>query len=75
MRNIGSQHRSPFSYQLVTGPLLDRLIELRANPWDAVPERPGQSMVRHAFFGADDQGMLTFNIHEQTETLRIIDII
>jgi hypothetical protein len=43
--------------------------------WDAVPERPGQSMVRHAFFGADDQGMLTFYIREQTETLWIIDII
>jgi hypothetical protein len=40
-----------------------------------VPERPGQSLVRHAFFGADDQGMMTFIVHEQTETLRIIDII
>lgn len=57
------------------GPLLDRVIELLAEPWDAVPERPGQSLVRHAFFGADDQGMLTFIVHEQTATLRIIDII
>ncbi|MFL6053730.1 MAG: hypothetical protein ACJ72W_12565 [Actinoallomurus sp.] len=57
------------------GPLLDRLLELLENPWDAVLERPGQSLVRHAFFGADDQGMLTFIVHEQTETLRIIDIV
>lgn len=57
------------------GPLLDRLLELLENPWDAVPERPGQILVRHAFFGVDDQGMLTFIVHEQTETLRIIDII
>jgi hypothetical protein len=57
------------------GPLLDRLLGLLEDPRDAVPERPGQSMVRHAFFGADDQGMLTFIVHEQTETLRVIDII
>ena len=57
------------------GPLLDRLLELLEDPWDAVPERPGQSMVRHAFFGTDDRGMLTFIVHEQTESLRIIDII
>ncbi|HZB33384.1 MAG TPA: hypothetical protein VE465_24710 [Streptosporangiaceae bacterium] len=57
------------------GPLLDRLLELLENPWDAVPERPGQSLVRHAFFGADDLGMLTFIVNEQTETLRFIDIL
>jgi hypothetical protein len=57
------------------GPLVDRLLELLEDPWDAVPERPGQSLVRHAFFGADDQGMLTFIVHEPTATLRIIDII
>jgi hypothetical protein len=31
--------------------------------------------VRHAFFGEDDQGMLTFIVDEQTGTLRIIDIL
>ncbi|MEQ7123905.1 hypothetical protein ABN034_05225 [Actinopolymorpha sp. B11F2] len=57
------------------GPLLKRLLQLLEDPWDAVPERPGQSAVRVAFFGSDDQGMLTFVVHEQTETLRIIDIL
>jgi hypothetical protein len=31
--------------------------------------------VRHAFFGEDEQGMLTFIVYEQTETLRIVDIL
>lgn len=61
--------------QVRNGPLLERLLELLESPWDAAPERPGQSMVRHAFFGEDDQGMLTFVVHEQPETLRIIDIL
>lgn len=56
-------------------PLLERLLQLLEDPWDAVPERPGQSAVRVAFFDSDDQGMLTFVVHEQTETLRIIDIL
>lgn len=30
--------------------------------------------MRQAFFGKDDQGMLTFIVNEQAETLRIIDI-
>ena len=29
------------------GPLLERLLELLRDPWDAVAERPGQSAVRH----------------------------
>ena len=45
------------------------------SPWDAVPERPGQSLVRQAFFGKDDQGMLTFIVNEQAEALRIVDIL
>lgn len=57
------------------GPLLERLIELLHSPWDAVAERPGQSAVRHAFFGEADQGMLTFILNEETQTLRIIDIL
>jgi hypothetical protein len=57
------------------GPLLERILRLLEEPWDAVPERPGQSAVRHAFFGADDQGMLTIFVHEKTETVRIIDIL
>jgi hypothetical protein len=57
------------------GPLLERILQLLEEPWDAVPERPGQSVVRHAFFGADDQEMLTIVVHEQTETVRIIDIL
>jgi hypothetical protein len=57
------------------GPLLERLLQLLEAPWDAVPERLGQSAVRHAFFGEDEQGMLTFIVHEQTETLRVIDIL
>jgi hypothetical protein len=44
-------------------------------PWDAVAERPGQSAVRRAFFGENGQGVLTFIVDEQTETLRIIDIL
>ncbi|GAA0958756.1 hypothetical protein [Actinocorallia libanotica] len=57
------------------GPLLERLIELLHSPWDAVAERPGQSVVRHAFFGETGQGMLTFILDEETQTLRIIDIL
>lgn len=57
------------------GPLLERLLRLLAEPWDGVPERPYQSEVRHAFFGDGDQGMLTFIVHEQSESLRIIDIL
>lgn len=61
--------------QVRNGPLLERLLQLLESPWDAVPERPGQTTVRHAFFGEDDQGMLTFVVHEPTETLRIVDIL
>jgi hypothetical protein len=57
------------------GPLLERVLHLLKSPGDAVPERPGQSLVRHAFFGEDDQGMLTFVVDEQAEALRIIDIL
>ena len=57
------------------GPLLERLIELLHSPWDAVAERPGQSTVRHAFFGEAGQGMMTFILDEETQTLRIIDIL
>ncbi len=57
------------------GPLLERLIELLRNPWDAVAERPGQSAVGHAFFGDDIQGMLTFILDEETQSLRIVDIL
>ncbi|WP_432872139.1 hypothetical protein [Microbispora rosea] len=57
------------------GPLLERLIELLRDPWDAIAERPGQSAVRHAFFGGDSQGMLTFILDEETQSLRIIDIL
>jgi hypothetical protein len=58
-----------------TGPLLERILQLLESPWDAVPERPGQSLVRHAFFGEDQQGMLTCIVNDKTETLRIIDIL
>jgi hypothetical protein len=61
--------------QVRNDPLVERLLQLLESPWDAVPERPGQSMVRHAFFGEDDQGMPTFVVHDQTETLRIVDIL
>jgi hypothetical protein len=50
--------------QVRNGPLLERVLQLLDSPWDAVPERPGQSLVRHAFFGEDDQGMLTFIVNE-----------
>ncbi|GGO08392.1 hypothetical protein GCM10010116_16960 [Microbispora rosea subsp. aerata] len=57
------------------GPLLERLIDLLRDPWDAVAERPGQTLVRHAFFGDNSQGMLTFILDEATQSLRVIDII
>ncbi|MEU7862427.1 hypothetical protein [Nonomuraea sp. NPDC049141] len=57
------------------GPLLERLLELLRDPWDAVAERPGQSAVRHAFFGDNGQGMMTFILDEETRTLRIIDLL
>jgi hypothetical protein len=61
--------------QVRNGPLLERVLQLLESPWDALPARPGQSLVRHAFFGKGAQGMLTFLVNEQTETLRIIDIL
>jgi hypothetical protein len=61
--------------QVRNGPLLGRVLQLLESPWDAVPERPGQSLVRHAFFGEDDQEMLTFVVDERAEVLRIIDIL
>ena len=61
--------------QVRNGPLLERVLQLLESPWEAVPAQPGQSLVRHAFFGEDDQGMLTFIVNEPTETLRIIDIL
>ncbi|QFG21241.1 hypothetical protein [Actinomadura sp. WMMB 499] len=57
------------------GPLLDCLLHLVEAPWDAVPERPGQTAIRHAFFGNDAEGMLTLLIDDKAETLRIIDIL
>lgn len=57
------------------GPLVERLLQLLKDPWETVPEGPGLSAVRVAFFGAKNQGMLTFIVHEQTETLRIIDVL
>ncbi|MFG1851968.1 hypothetical protein ACGFJT_09010 [Actinomadura geliboluensis] len=44
-------------------------------PWDAVPERPGQTAIRHAFFGPNGEGMLTLLVDDDAETLRIIDIL
>jgi hypothetical protein len=61
--------------QVRNGSLLERILQLLEHPWDAVPERPGQSLVRQAFFGKDDQGMLTFIVDEQAEALRIVDIL
>jgi hypothetical protein len=57
------------------GPLLERLLQILEAPWDAIAERLGQSAVRHAFFGENGQGLLTFIVDEQAETLRIIDIL
>jgi hypothetical protein len=57
------------------GPLLERLLELLRDPWDAVAERPGQSAVRHAFFGDNGQGLMTFILDEETRALRIIDLL
>ncbi|WUI01591.1 hypothetical protein OHR68_07170 [Spirillospora sp. NBC_00431] len=57
------------------GPLLNRLLDLLEAPWDAVPERPGQTALRHAFFGDNSEGMLTILVDEESETLRIIDIL
>ncbi|MFC4014458.1 hypothetical protein ACFOY2_45055 [Nonomuraea purpurea] len=57
------------------GALLERLLELLRDPWDAVAERPGQSAVRHAFFGDNGQGMMTFILDEETRALRIIDLL
>ncbi|MEU5989236.1 hypothetical protein ABZ806_09670 [Spirillospora sp. NPDC047418] len=57
------------------GPLLERLLDLLETPWDAVPERPGQAAIRHAFFGANGEGMLTLLVDDEAETLRIIDIL
>lgn len=57
------------------GPLLERILELLEAPWDAVPERPGQTVVRQAFFGKDSQGLLTFVVDEEAETLRFTDLV
>jgi hypothetical protein len=57
------------------GPLLERLLDLLRDPWDAVAERPGQSAVRHAFFGDNGQGMMTFILDEEIRALRIIDLL
>ena len=57
------------------GPLLERLLQLLEAPWDAVPERPDQTAIRHAFFGANSEGILTLLVDEKSETLRIIDIL
>jgi len=57
------------------GPLLVRILDLLESPWDAVPASPGQSLVRHAFFGENQEGILTFLLIEETERLRIIDIL
>ncbi|MDL4814422.1 hypothetical protein [Actinomadura opuntiae] len=61
--------------EIRNGPLLERLLELLESPWDAVPERPDQSALRHAFFGKDNQGMLTLLVDDKAETVRIIDIL
>ena len=61
--------------EIRNGPLLERIIELLHAPWDAVPERPGQRLIRQAFFGDEGQGLLTFIINEDTETIRFIDIL
>jgi hypothetical protein len=61
--------------EIRNGPLLERIIELLHAPWDAVAERPGQRLIRQAFFGDEGQGLLTFIINEDTETLRFIDIL
>jgi hypothetical protein len=40
-----------------------------------VPEQPGQTTVRHAFFGSNNEGMFTLLVDDDAETLRIIDIV
>ncbi|MCO6005796.1 hypothetical protein NE236_12455 [Actinoallomurus purpureus] len=61
--------------QVRNGPLLQRLLDLLEEPWNAVAERPGQSAVRQTFFGDDGQGMLTFIVDDETGSLRVIDIL
>lgn len=57
------------------GPLLDRILQLLEAPWDAVAEDPSHPAVRSAFFGKDSEGILTFIVDEETETLRFINIV
>lgn len=55
------------------GLLLERLLDLLETPWDAVPERPGQTAIRHASSARTARACSRCWVDDEAETLRIID--
>ena len=54
--------------------LLDRVVELVEEPWDAVVMPPGDDPAyRRTVFGAD-WGLLTFHVDDNVELIRIFDL-
>ena len=55
--------------------LLDRVVDLVEEPWDAVVMPPGDDPAyRRAVFGSG-WGLLTFHVDDNTELIRIFDLI
>ena len=55
--------------------LLDRVVELVEEPWDAVVMPPGDDPAyRRAVFGSG-WGLLTFHVDDNVELIRIFDLI
>jgi hypothetical protein len=55
--------------------LVQCLLHLLEAPWDASPVHASSPAIRRAIFGDDGQGLITFLVNEETEKLRIIDIL
>jgi hypothetical protein len=55
--------------------LLDRVVELVDEPWDAIVMPPGNDPAyRQSVFGSG-RGLLTFHVDDNAELIRIFDLI
>lgn len=57
--------------------LMERLLRLVEEPWDAWPVRPpaGEPEFRETYFGEHGNGLISFYVDDATETVRILNLV
>ncbi|MQA16962.1 MAG: hypothetical protein GEV09_23365 [Pseudonocardiaceae bacterium] len=57
--------------------LMERLLRLVEEPWDAWPVQPpaGEPKFREAHFGEHGNGLISFYVDDATETVRIFNLV